>query len=152
MLVIWHDDQVYSGGIGSYALLVMVAAFLMLHPSRQEGGQGESSTGVLLLDFFRLFGRVLNMNAVGISCRWSRPLTRPLFASWVANTRPNDWTATCEQVLDLEVAGQQALLCLLHAGCCQPSLLSGVTHLCARAVTHLMAACLQELFSGAMSL
>ena len=62
--------QVYTGGIGSYALLVMVAAFLMLHPSRQvAGGAVEASLGVLLLDFFRLFGRVLNTNNVGISCR-----------------------------------------------------------------------------------
>ena len=32
--------QVYSGGLGSYALLVMVAAFLQLHPSRQQSGTG----------------------------------------------------------------------------------------------------------------
>jgi hypothetical protein len=35
--------QVYSGGLGSYALLVLVAAFLQLHPSRQpprEPGEG----------------------------------------------------------------------------------------------------------------
>jgi len=32
--------QVYSGGLGSYALLVMVAAFLQLHPSRQQPGEG----------------------------------------------------------------------------------------------------------------
>lgn len=62
----------YTGGIGSYALLVMVAAFLMLHPSRQGGAPGESSLGVLLLDFFRLFGRVLNTQLVGISCRCCR--------------------------------------------------------------------------------
>lgn len=30
--------QVYSGGLGSYALLVMVAAFLQLHPSRAPAG------------------------------------------------------------------------------------------------------------------
>lgn len=38
----WRDPalqpQVYSGGLGSYALLVMVAAFLQLHPSRQQSG------------------------------------------------------------------------------------------------------------------
>ena len=126
-----RPPQVYSGGLGSYALLVMVAAFLQLHPSRQppggpggggggrregmdrcavdesalghidssaaglllipptpphlphlccraasahrfgsggsrgKGGAGgqpalESSLGVLLLDFFRLYGRALN--------------------------------------------------------------------------------------------
>lgn len=50
---------------------MLVAAFLMLHPSRQEeeGGVMEGSLGVLLLDFFRMFGRVLNLQDVGISCR-----------------------------------------------------------------------------------
>lgn len=63
----------YQGGIGSYALLVMVAAFLLLHPSRggSGGDQGlEANVGVLLLDFLRLYGRSLNTTDVGVSCRW----------------------------------------------------------------------------------
>ena len=64
--------QVYSGGIGSYALLVMVAAFLLLHPSRADAdgaSQLEGNLGVLLLDFLRLYGRSLNVADVGVSCR-----------------------------------------------------------------------------------
>jgi len=65
--------QVYSGGIGSYALLVMVAAFLLLHPSRfgddAAADQLEGNLGILLLDFFRLYGRTLNAAEVGVSCR-----------------------------------------------------------------------------------
>lgn len=74
--------QVYSGGLGSYALLVLVAAFLQLHPSRAQppsthrygsgraaaaapAGQLEGSLGVLLLDFLRLYGRALNNIEVG---------------------------------------------------------------------------------------
>ncbi|BDA44734.1 Terminal nucleotidyltransferase 4B [Coccomyxa sp. Obi] len=65
-------NEVYQGGIGSYALLVMVAAFLLLHPSR--GGPGgdvdlEANLGVLLMDFLRLYGRSLNTIDVGVSCR-----------------------------------------------------------------------------------
>ncbi|CAL8469529.1 g9070 [Coccomyxa elongata] len=65
-------NEVYQGGIGSYALLVMVAAFLLLHPSR--GGPGgdvdlEANLGVLLMDFLRLYGRALNAIDVGVSCR-----------------------------------------------------------------------------------
>ncbi|GAB4823273.1 hypothetical protein N2152v2_010319 [Parachlorella kessleri] len=83
-------NEVYSGGLGSYALLVMVAAFLQLHPSRQPSSQGgqrfsgagggsggrqqaaaplETNLGVLLVDFFRLYGRSLNNDQVGVSCR-----------------------------------------------------------------------------------
>ena len=72
--------QVYSGGIGSYALLVMVAAFLLLHPSRADAdGDGaaqlEGNLGVLLLDFLRLYGRSLNVGDVGVSCRYILSLT-----------------------------------------------------------------------------
>ncbi len=68
--------QVYTGGIGSYALITMVAAFLQLHTSRKPkasakgggGGKGasllEPGLGVLLVDFFRLYGRVLNTQEV----------------------------------------------------------------------------------------
>ena len=64
--------QVYQGGIGSYALLVMVAAFLLLHPSRTKTdrlSELEGNLGVLLLDFLRLYGRSLNVSDVGVSCR-----------------------------------------------------------------------------------
>ena len=68
--------QVYTGGLGSYALLVMVAAFLQSHPSQRPlsarsrmAGALEGSLGVLLLDFFRLYGRALHAEHVGVSCR-----------------------------------------------------------------------------------
>ena len=67
-------NEVYSGGIGSYALLVMVAAFLQTHPSRTkiDGFKTrslETNLGILLIDFFRLYGRLLNYSTVGVSCR-----------------------------------------------------------------------------------
>ena len=100
-------NEVFSGGIGSYALLVMVASFLQTHPSRmhlseakftkgtknsryslsddnrsvaatnsnrrthgsEEHGFLETNLGLLLIDFLRLYGRLLNYNSVGISCR-----------------------------------------------------------------------------------
>ena len=66
-------SQVYQGGIGSYALLVMVASFLLQHRSR-TGPYGSANTlepslGILLLDFFHLFGRTLNYEDVALSCR-----------------------------------------------------------------------------------
>eukprot|EP00192_Tetraselmis_astigmatica_P005246 CAMPEP_0117658106 /NCGR_PEP_ID=MMETSP0804-20121206/5687_1 /TAXON_ID=1074897 /ORGANISM="Tetraselmis astigmatica, Strain CCMP880" /LENGTH=528 /DNA_ID=CAMNT_0005464605 /DNA_START=120 /DNA_END=1707 /DNA_ORIENTATION=- len=70
-------NEVYSGGIGSYALLVMVAAFLQTHPSRFQpelqrprsgNGEIEGSLGVLLVDFMRLYGRTLNIDTTGVSC------------------------------------------------------------------------------------
>jgi non-canonical poly(A) RNA polymerase PAPD5/7 len=96
-------NEVYSGGLGSYAVLVLVASFLQMHPSRLvNSGSGagddtitkkkrkkkrnkasveeqqqnediappfESNLGILLVDFFRLYGRALNHTSVGVSCR-----------------------------------------------------------------------------------
>ncbi len=64
-------NEVYTGGIGSYALITMVASFLQLHASRRapiSGSNGKSkgkgggkqvaapldfNLGILLTDFFR---------------------------------------------------------------------------------------------------
>lgn len=62
--------QVYSGGIGSYALMVLVAAFLQTHNSRWRSSRGgEQCLGVLLVDLLRLYGRELNCQEVGVSLR-----------------------------------------------------------------------------------
>ena len=71
-------SEVYTGGIGSYALLVMVANFMQTHRSRFPGGHGghggqggggehDTNLGELLMDFFRLHGRTI-ANGVGVSC------------------------------------------------------------------------------------
>lgn len=64
-------NKVYSGGVGSYGLIIMVAVFLMTHESQLELREDrvEKCLGVLLIDFFELYGFVLNMYDVGISCR-----------------------------------------------------------------------------------
>jgi non-canonical poly(A) RNA polymerase PAPD5/7 len=119
-------NEVYTGGVGSYGLLTMIASFLLNHPSRrahtaatathtlyqqlqqqqqqtngakgngsgaaaggkdgkkgETGGKVESSgaptagppvkiegcLGTLLLDFFFFYGRLLNSQGVGVSCR-----------------------------------------------------------------------------------
>jgi non-canonical poly(A) RNA polymerase PAPD5/7 len=62
-------NEVYSGGLGSYALSVMIASFLQAHPSRFTKAGLEKNIGILLIDFFRLYGRSLQHTTVGISCR-----------------------------------------------------------------------------------
>lgn len=86
-------NEVYTGGVGSYTLIIMIVSFLQLHQSRRpdstqqrsgssshkrrrSGGSNgssqaqelDSNLGLLLVDFMRLYGRVLNLNQVGISC------------------------------------------------------------------------------------
>lgn len=67
--------QVYTGGIGSYALIVMLMSHLQLHPSRrgyESGGPAQpldSNLGILLIDFFELYGKMLNVRDAGVSCK-----------------------------------------------------------------------------------
>ncbi|KAL8147812.1 uncharacterized protein LOC141708006 isoform X1 [Apium graveolens] len=59
-------NEVYSGGIGSYALLAMLIA--MLRSVNDFHALPEHNLGVLLVNFFDIYGRKLNISDVGISC------------------------------------------------------------------------------------
>ncbi|KAK9078245.1 hypothetical protein SSX86_002302 [Deinandra increscens subsp. villosa] len=59
-------NEVFSGGIGSYALLVMLIA--MLQNSLDSHSFPQYNLGVLLVTFFDMYGCKLNISDVGISC------------------------------------------------------------------------------------
>ncbi|KAK1416762.1 hypothetical protein QVD17_25878 [Tagetes erecta] len=59
-------NEVFSGGIGSYALLVMLIA--MLQNSLDNHSFSQYNLGVLLVTFFDMYGCKLNTSDVGISC------------------------------------------------------------------------------------
>ncbi|XP_020597048.1 non-canonical poly(A) RNA polymerase PAPD5 [Phalaenopsis equestris] len=68
-------NEVYSGGIGSYALLAMLIAHLQIY-RRSQDMQGvqksmEHNLGILLAKFFEFYGRKLNTTDVGVSCNSS---------------------------------------------------------------------------------
>ncbi|KAH0468145.1 hypothetical protein IEQ34_003178 [Dendrobium chrysotoxum] len=68
-------NEVYSGGIGSYALLAMLIAHLQIQ-RRSQDMQGvqksmEHNLGILLVKFFEFYGRKLNTSDVGVSCNSS---------------------------------------------------------------------------------
>ncbi|OVA14928.1 PAP/25A-associated [Macleaya cordata] len=66
-------NEVYSGGIGSYTLLSMLIAQLQMHWKGQyfQGYRTslEHNLGVLLVNFFDIYGRKLNTWDVGVSCK-----------------------------------------------------------------------------------
>ncbi|KAL1489379.1 hypothetical protein ABEB36_014288 [Hypothenemus hampei] len=62
-------NEVFTGGISSYSLILMCISFLQLHP-RQEGvRQISANLGVLLIEFFELYGRKFNYINTGIRIR-----------------------------------------------------------------------------------
>ena len=61
-------NEPYTGGLGSYALICMIVSFFQMHPLLQAGLiKAKDNMGVLLLDFFELYGKNFNYDSVGIS-------------------------------------------------------------------------------------
>ncbi|XVF04204.1 hypothetical protein REPUB_Repub05bG0062200 [Reevesia pubescens] len=60
-------NEVYSGGISSYALLAMLMSMLQSLPESQA--YPEHNLGMLLVHFFDFYGRKLNTVDVGVSCK-----------------------------------------------------------------------------------
>ncbi|XP_062206474.1 uncharacterized protein LOC133908454 [Phragmites australis] len=86
-------NEVYTGGIGSYALLTMLITHLQL----VWGGKGilgyrqsmEHSLGILLVKFFDFYGRKLNHWDVGISCNSARTFFLKTDKDFVNLDRPH---------------------------------------------------------------
>ncbi|WWC66924.1 uncharacterized protein I206_100831 [Kwoniella pini CBS 10737] len=63
-------NEVYTGGLGSYAVICLVISFLQVHPKlRRSELDPEENLGTLLIEFFELYGRNFNYQDVGISIR-----------------------------------------------------------------------------------
>ncbi|KAJ1960617.1 hypothetical protein IWQ62_004160, partial [Dispira parvispora] len=60
-------NEVYMGGIGSYALTNLIVSFLQMHPQIQTGNiDPQLNLGVLLVEFFELYGKTFNYLTTGI--------------------------------------------------------------------------------------
>ncbi|KAM9310816.1 terminal nucleotidyltransferase 4A-like [Pholidichthys leucotaenia] len=57
--------EVFHGGISSYSLLLMSISFLQLHP-RIDTRRSNINLGILLIEFFALYGREFNYVETGI--------------------------------------------------------------------------------------
>ncbi|KAG7202366.1 hypothetical protein KM043_018692 [Ampulex compressa] len=58
-------NEVFTGGISSYSLILMTISFLQLHP-RQNAYSPDANLGVLLIEFLELYGRKFNYVKTGI--------------------------------------------------------------------------------------
>lgn len=58
-------NEVWTGGIGSYSLILMIVSFLQLHP-RIDPRSDDNNLGVLLIEFFELYGKQFNYMRTGI--------------------------------------------------------------------------------------
>ncbi|BFZ60273.1 Poly(A) polymerase [Saitoella coloradoensis] len=61
-------NEVYTGGLGSYAIICICVSFLQLHPKLSTHQiSAQENLGVLLMEFFELYGSRFNYDTVGIS-------------------------------------------------------------------------------------
>ncbi len=58
-------NEVYYGGISSYSIILLLVSFLQLHP-RHAATEANANLGVLLIEFFELYGRHFNYMKTGI--------------------------------------------------------------------------------------
>ncbi|XP_029445870.1 terminal nucleotidyltransferase 4A isoform X2 [Rhinatrema bivittatum] len=61
-------NEVFTGGISSYSLILMAISFLQLHP-RIDARRDDENLGMLLIEFFELYGRNFNYLKTGIRIR-----------------------------------------------------------------------------------
>ncbi|KAJ3540390.1 hypothetical protein NM688_g6231 [Phlebia brevispora] len=63
-------NEVFTGGLGSYSIVCLAISFLQLHPKIRRGELDPSKNlGVLVVEFFELYGCYFNYQEVGISVR-----------------------------------------------------------------------------------
>ncbi|KAI0093770.1 hypothetical protein BDY19DRAFT_918831 [Irpex rosettiformis] len=63
-------NEVYTGGLGSYSIVCLAISFLQHHPKIRRGEIDPSKNlGVLMMDFFDLYGNYFRYDEVGISVR-----------------------------------------------------------------------------------
>ncbi|KAJ2540605.1 hypothetical protein EV175_006217, partial [Coemansia sp. RSA 1933] len=61
-------NEVYTGGIGSYAITLLAVSLFQTHPRILSGGlQLSKNLGILLIEFFELYGKRFNYDNVCIS-------------------------------------------------------------------------------------
>ncbi|KAG7476041.1 non-canonical poly(A) RNA polymerase PAPD7-like isoform X1 [Solea senegalensis] len=58
-------NEVFTGGISSYSLILMAISFLQLHP-RIDTRRANINLGILLIEFFELYGRDFNYMKTGV--------------------------------------------------------------------------------------
>ena len=62
-------NEVFSGGISSYCLMLLIVSFLQRHPRTDVKRESKVNLGVLLMEFFELYGRNFNYQKIGIKLR-----------------------------------------------------------------------------------
>ena len=110
----------FSGGLGSYAISLMMVSFVQNHPAFQMGSDASGyGLGGLLIDFFRFYGVVFNFNDFGIDVgktdifRRGRNSDRAAFILKDPQNAQNNVAGSCRQLDAIRSAFHHAFLSLV---------------------------------------
>ncbi|TPX51120.1 hypothetical protein SeLEV6574_g00483 [Synchytrium endobioticum] len=88
-------NEPYMGGLGSYALSTMIAAFLKLHPKLAAGlMKSEDNIGPLFLEFFEFYGRFLYNKNVGVAVHVQ-------YGAWLFRRAEKGWHPTNQESISI---------------------------------------------------
>jgi non-canonical poly(A) RNA polymerase PAPD5/7 len=94
-------NEVFTGGLGSYAIVCLAISFLQLHPKIRRGEiDPEQNLGVLLMDFFELYGWYFNYEKTGISIRDGGRYFGKVERGWAEFDRRGQGLLSVEDPLD----------------------------------------------------
>lgn len=62
-------NEVFTGGISSYCLLLLTVSFFQFQRTRSYTNNQETDLGILLMEFLELYGRNLNYQRIGIKIK-----------------------------------------------------------------------------------
>lgn len=81
-------NEVFTGGLGSYSIVCLAISFLQMHPKIRRGEiDPEKNLGVLVMEFFELYGCYFNYDEVGISVRDGGTYFSKRMRGWYDPTR-----------------------------------------------------------------
>jgi non-canonical poly(A) RNA polymerase PAPD5/7 len=82
-------NEVYSGGLGSYSIILLVASFLQMHPKLQAKEiRAYDNLGTLLIEFLEVYGKNFNFDDVGICVSGSGSYYSKVRRGWARPNQP----------------------------------------------------------------
>jgi len=81
-------NEVFTGGLGSYSIVCLAISFLQMHPKIRRGEiDPDKNLGVLIMEFFELYGCHFNYDEVGISVRDGGTYFSKRIRGWYDSTK-----------------------------------------------------------------
>ncbi|CAO1613525.1 unnamed protein product [Sympodiomycopsis kandeliae] len=88
-------SEVYTGGLGSFSVILLVINFMQVHPKVQRGEiDATRNLGVLFLDFLELYGKNFGYDDTGITVRGKGGYFHKARRGWKDHTKP--WKLSIE--------------------------------------------------------